>query len=108
MRTVAFLLAAASVGLAAAGGPAHQIVYARVSPNPGGLGLFIASADGSGERQLLTGPDLDYDPAFAPDGQSIVFTSERGGSPDLYRVKSDGSGLEQLTDDAAYDDQAAF
>ena len=108
MRTLALFLAAASVGLAAAGGKPQQIVYARVSPNPGGLALFIASADGSDERPLLTGPDLDYDPAFAPDGQSIVFTSERGGSPDLYRVKADGTGLERLTDDASYEDQAAF
>jgi TolB protein len=108
MRTLALLLAAASVGLAAASQPPKLIVYARVSPNPGGLGLFIASADGSDERQLLATPDLDYDAAFAPDGQTIVFTSERAGSADLFRVKPDGRGLERLTDDPAYDDQAAF
>ena len=38
----------------------------------------------------------------------IVFTSEREGSADLFRVKTDGSALERLTDDPAYDDQAAF
>ena len=51
---------------------------------------------------------MDYDPAWSPDGASIVFTSERNGSADLYRVKPDGSGLERLTDSPAYDDQAAF
>ena len=51
---------------------------------------------------------MDYDAAWAPDGASIVFTSERNGSADLYRVKPDGSGLERLTDSPAYDDQAAF
>src|SRR5262249_47924507 len=44
----------------------------------------------------------------APDGKSIVFTSERDGSADLYRIHPDGSGLERLTDSPAYDDQAAF
>ena len=39
---------------------------------------------------------------------SLVFTSERNGSADLYRVKADGSALERLTDSPAYDDQAAF
>ena len=43
-------------------------------------------------------PDIDYDAAWSPDGASIVFTSERDGSADLYRVKPDGTGLERLTD----------
>src|SRR6185312_4265921 len=108
MRTLAAVILAAALGASAVASSPQQIVYARVSPNPGGLGLFIASADGSGERPLLNTPDLDYDAAFAPDGQTLVFTSERNGSADLYRVKADGSSLERLTDDPAYDDQAAF
>ena len=51
---------------------------------------------------------IDYDPVWAPDGGSIVFTSDREGSADLFRVKPDGTGLERLTDSPAYDDQAAF
>jgi TolB protein len=108
MRITALATILAVFGVSAAGSPPQQIVYARVSPNPGGLGLFIASADGSNEHALLGAPDLDYDPAFAPDGQTLVFTSERAGSADLFRVKSDGTALERLTDDPAYDDQAAF
>ena len=46
--------------------------------------------------------------AWAPDGRSIVFTSDRNGSADLFRVNPDGSGLTPLTTDPAYDDQAAF
>src|SRR3989442_15987003 len=45
-------------------------------------------------------------PPAAP--EDIVFTSERDGSADLFRVHPDGSGLERLTDHPAYDDQAAF
>ena len=77
-------------------------------PNAGQIGLFIAAADGSSERPLVGLGDIDYDPIWSPDGASIVFTSERNGSADLYRVKPDGSGLERLTDSPAYDDQAAF
>jgi Tol biopolymer transport system component len=86
----------------------QKIAFARVFPNAGQLGLFIAASDGSGEHPLLASPDIDYDPAWSPDGASIVFTSERAGSADLFRVNPDGSGLERLTDDPAYDDQAAF
>lgn len=70
--------------------------------------MFIAHADGSGERPLVGLGEIDYDAAWAPDGSSIVFTSDRAGSPELFRVKPDGSGLERLTTNQAYDDQAAF
>ena len=85
-----------------------RIALTRVYPQDGQLGLFVAASDGSGERPLLSSPDTDYDPVWAPDGRSIVFTSERSGSADLFRANPDGSGLTQLTTDPAYDDQAAF
>src|SRR5262245_33772150 len=107
MRIAAAALAAAAALTAAAAAP-DKIVYARVFPQPGQIGLFIANADGSGERPLLDTNDLNYDAVWSPDGQSIVFTSEREGSADLFRMKPDGTNLERLTDSAAYDDQAAF
>jgi TolB protein len=102
------LVAIASLALIAAAPEPQRIVFARVFPQPGQIGLFVAAADGSGERPLAAPADVDYDATWAPDGASIVFTSERNGSADLYRIKPDGSGLERLTDNAAYDDQAAF
>src|SRR5580700_4002968 len=86
----------------------RRIGYTRVFPQQGQLELFVAASDGSGERPLLTSKDTDYDPAWAPDGKSIVFTSDRNGSADLFRVNPDGTGLTPLTADPAYDDQAAF
>src|SRR3989441_3497594 len=107
MRTCWMLIVAAAA-LAAAPLTTHKIVFVRVFPNAGQLGLFIAASDGSDERPLLASKDLDYDPVWSPDGSSIVFTSERDGSADLFLVRPDGSGLERLTDNPAYDDQAAF
>src|SRR5262245_11378535 len=107
MRT-SFLVAACLAVTVSGAAPPQQIVFSRVFPNAGQIGLFIASADGSGERPLLAVRDVDYDAVWAPDGRSIVLTSERDGSADLYRVAPDGSGLERLTDNPAYDDQAAF
>jgi Tol biopolymer transport system component len=101
----ALLLTAA---VAADGTAPERIFLARVFPAPGRIGLFIANADGSGERPLLQTQDVDYDAAWSADGDWIVFTSERAGSADLYRVRPDGRDLERLTDSPAYDDQAAF
>src|SRR5713226_1603921 len=107
MRAIALVVAAVAALAASASGP-QKIVFARVFPNAGQVGLFIAAADGSDEHPLLSSSDIDYDPVWSPDGASIVFTSDRAGSADLFRVKPDGSGLERLTADPAYDDQAAF
>jgi Tol biopolymer transport system component len=105
----ALLIAATIQAILAAQPPSSQRIAAvRVFGHPGQVRLFIAGSDGSDEHPLLTAADTDYDPVWAPDGSSIVFTSERDGSAELYRVKPDGTGLERLTDDPAYDDQAAF
>ena len=70
--------------------------------------LFIADADGSNARKLVAGLELDYNASFSFDGEWVVFTSERHGSADIFRVRADGMGLERLTDNPAFDDQAAL
>ena len=52
--------------------------------------------------------ESEYSPTLTPDGKWIVFTSERSGQSDIYRMHPDGSGLEQLTDDPAFDDQGTL
>ena len=85
----------------------HRIVVDRFVPNE--MAVYVANADGTGEKPLLQQPGgLDYNASYSTDGSWVVFTSERDGSADLYRVKSDGTGLERLTDNPAYDDQASF
>src|SRR5215212_12081947 len=101
-------IAAVAIGAALQAAPPQRIVFTRVFPNDGQIGLFVAARDGSGEQPLLKTHDMDYDPVWSPDGRSIVFTSDREGSADLFRVAPDGSGLERLTDSPAYDDQASF
>jgi TolB protein len=90
---------------ASAADPA-RLLFTRIGPAQ--TGLFVANADGTGERPLLPANGLDYNPSFSADGKWVVFTSERAGSADIYRVHADGSGLERLTDDPAFDDQAAL
>jgi Tol biopolymer transport system component len=84
----------------------ERILLHRIGPSQSTL--FIANADGSDERPLLPNSGIEYNASFSADGKWIIFTSERGGSADIYRVHADGSGLERLTDDPAYDDQGAL
>jgi Tol biopolymer transport system component len=83
-----------------------RIVFLRLGPRQ--ATLFISNADGSGEHPLTQPGSLDYNPAWSPKGDWIVFTSERAGSADLFRIHADGTDLDRLTDNPAYDDQAAF
>jgi TolB protein len=52
--------------------------------------------------------DFWINASFSKDGKWIVFTSDRAGSADIYRAHPDGTGLERLTDDPAFDDQSTL
>ncbi|KAL3418523.1 WD40 domain protein beta propeller [Phlyctema vagabunda] len=62
--------------------------------------LYVANTDGTNERPLLATNDsaFEYHASFSPDGQWITFTSERAGDgqSDIYRVRTNGSDLEEL------------
>src|SRR2546421_12663565 len=107
---IAFLAALAAIGIHGRvfSAPRGVMLMNRISPSA--ITLFIANADGTGERRLSADSDFDYDASFSSDGRWIVFTSERGGQgqADVYRMYPDGTGLERLTDYAGLDDQASL
>lgn len=70
-----------------------------------GSQIFLINADGSGLQRLTQSSGIDTEPSFSPDGQSIIFTSDRGGSPQIYRMQITGrpSGMaERLTFEGSY------
>jgi TolB protein len=103
LLVTAFVIFTSLLGLAA---ERPHIVFSRLAPARSGL--FLADADGKNERPLLPATGLDYNASFSADGKWVIFTSERGGSADIYRVHPDGSGIEQLTQGPSYDDQATL
>jgi eukaryotic-like serine/threonine-protein kinase len=48
-------------------------------------GIFLLAVD-TGEKKPLTSGLFDYDPAFSPDGESLLFTRASGSMSRLYRV----------------------
>jgi len=75
---------------------------------PSGSQLWIASADGGNATRLMgdQSAPFDYHPSWSPDSEWIVFTSERraDGQSDLYRVKTDGTQLEDLVSTDSFED----
>jgi Tol biopolymer transport system component len=60
--------------------------------------LFVARADGSGERRVTDGPK-DFSPRWSPDGRRIVFTrSVTPGLTAIWIVNADGSDPRPLDD----------
>jgi Tol biopolymer transport system component len=69
-------------------------------------GLYTMKANGSSQTQLThnVGPlVLDAHPSWSPDGSLIVFDTSRSGNNDLWVVKPDGTGMQQITVNPASD-----
>jgi Tol biopolymer transport system component len=73
--------------------------------------IYVRDCDGSNVRRLTDHPAQDKSPAWSPDGQVIVFSSERDRQPtpdghipsSLYIMKADGSNLVRLTSEDSDD-----
>ena len=65
------------------------------------LRLYSCAVDGSDEKLIVDGFDHVDGPDLTPDGAWIWFNGERDGTVELWRVRPDGSELEQMTDDEA-------
>jgi Tol biopolymer transport system component len=60
--------------------------------------LFVVRNDGTALRQITQGDYLDRCPRWSPDGEKILFFSNRTGTWQLYSIKPDGSSLMRYTD----------
>ena len=84
----------------------HKVFFNRFRLQE--LSIMIADADGRNERPLVPHGTLEYSPSYSADGKWVVFTKETAGLSDIYRIHPDGSDLERLTDDPAFDDQGVL
>jgi TolB protein len=60
--------------------------------------IFTIAASGGAETQLTRDARNDG-PSFSPNGEFIYFDSSRSGTSQIWRMHTDGSAAEQLTDD---------
>ena len=72
--------------------------------------VYSVRPDGSGQRRLTSGTELDSAPIVSPDGRTVVFERRAGASApgDLYRVGATGGNLHLLTSGAGDDHDADF
>jgi len=65
--------------------------------NKTSIGLWLVPADGKAPRPLTTARAMDTSPAWSPDGKSIAFLSDRGGSSQVHTIDPLGGEASQLT-----------
>lgn len=77
---------------------------------PSSADLYVANADGTGERKFLQSPVFDYHASCSPDGKWVLFTSERNGlgQSDIFRAHPDGTHIESLLASSSVDDAAVL
>ena len=66
------------------------------------LNLLDLSVAGSEPRRIAQSASIDTEPVFTADGKFIYFVSDRGGSPQIYRVSVAGGSPERVTFSGTY------
>lgn len=66
------------------------------------LNLLDVTAAGSQPRRIAQSSSIDTEPVFTADGKTIYFVSDRGGSPQIYRVPVTGGNPERVTFTGTY------
>jgi len=95
------------------------IMFSRLEQ--GDYEIFTIKPDGTGVHRLTSSPGNDAHQGWSPDGERIVFASSRMGFKDeviytdapqpygeLFVMRSDGTGVEQLTDNQWEDGTPAW
>ena len=75
--------------------PDGKIVFS--SNKNGYQSLSTMAANGMGEKKLSDDSRKNESPVVSPDGRYIVFSSDRAGSSNIWRMDNDGSNHKQLT-----------
>ena len=59
--------------------------------------LWIVPRDGGDAQRLTSGPGVETDPIFSPDGKWVAFTGEYEGNVDVYVMPAAGGQPRRLT-----------
>jgi TolB protein len=75
--------------------PFNEIAY--TSRTGGGYEIRIFDFATRSSRPITDGIGSNEQPAFAPNGRHLAFTSDRTGQAQVYTIARDGTGLRQIT-----------
>lgn len=68
----------------------------------GNLDIYVMDLTSREKTRLTTHLAIDTEGTWTPDGDTIYFTSDRGGGPQIYRIPATGGTPERVTFDGSY------
>lgn len=87
-------------------GPSWELVYDLDLKGDDNAELFLVSSASSEPRQLTDAPGYDGMPRYTPDGERIIFSSERTGHWQLFDIPAEGGEARRLRTNDATEYQA--
>jgi Tol biopolymer transport system component len=72
------------------------IAYWGLPEGGGQRDLWIIDSRGGSPIQITSDPAIDWNPVWSPDGQYLYFSSDRGGTMSLWRIRIDPSSGEAI------------
>ena len=82
--------------------------YSDPNDYPQGAELYTSALDGSDVKRLTTNTYYDAEVSVTPDGKWILFTRQVDGKLDLWRMKPDGTGEQQITHTPEWQEGGSF
>jgi len=73
------------------------------SPN-----IYVMNIAGGSLTQLTHDFYINTEPAFSPDGKSLLFTSNRSGGPQIYQVNLGSGAISRISYDGDYNARASY
>jgi TolB protein len=77
--------------------PDGQKVIMSLLRDDGNSNIFAMDLRSRTTTRLTNSNSIDTSPSYSPDGSKVVFTSDRGGQPQIYVMGADGSGQTRIS-----------
>ncbi|WP_246591648.1 Tol-Pal system beta propeller repeat protein TolB [Aminobacter anthyllidis] len=77
--------------------PDGQKVIMSLLRDDGNSNIFSMDLRSRTTTRLTNSSAIDTSPSYSPDGSKVVFTSDRGGQPQIYIMGADGSGQTRVS-----------
>lgn len=77
--------------------PDGQKVVMSLLRDDGNSNIFAMDLRSRTTTRLTNSNAIDTSPSYSPDGSQVVFTSDRGGQPQIYVMGADGSGQTRVS-----------
>jgi TolB protein len=77
--------------------PDGQKVIMSLLRDDGNSNIFAMDLRSRTTTRLTNSNSIDTSPSYSPDGSQVVFTSDRGGQPQVYVMNADGSNQRRIS-----------